>query len=102
MFLVLAWCIFQRKVQNEGNMPNKRIFVSEKLGCNGTNADLHMEEGTTRFNLCYNRPYVHIIFFFLQICIKCIFGNNYSTLALFAVSICITNAQKRKFALEEN
>jgi hypothetical protein len=27
---VLAWCIFQRKVQNESNMPNKRIFVSEK------------------------------------------------------------------------
>jgi hypothetical protein len=44
MFFVLAWCIFERKVQNERNMPNKRIFVSEKSGCDGTNADLHMEE----------------------------------------------------------
>jgi hypothetical protein len=62
MFFVLAWCIFQRKVQNERNKLNKSIFVSEKSGCNDTNADLHMEEKTTRFNLCDNRPYVHILF----------------------------------------
>ncbi len=42
MFFVLAWCVFQRRVQNEGNKLNNRIFVSEKSGCNDTNANFRM------------------------------------------------------------
>ncbi len=60
--LFLLDVYFKGRFKMKGNMPNKRIFVSEKLGCNDTNADLHMEEESTRFNLCYNRPYVHICF----------------------------------------